>query len=381
MALLANKFEGESVAPLARAEALDPDDARWPYLRGVAVVGRDPDAALPCFRRAAAACRDNERRAAARLRLAETLAANGHNEEAEAEFREVPPGPLSPCAEYGLGALAAVRGDLAGAKAHLARCADSPLTRRKAAAQLAAVARRLGEAAGDGDRAGKLPADPPWPDPFVAECLTLTTGRASRMDQVAELERQGQAARALDVLRQVAADYPDAQSFLALGITLGRRGYYQESEAYLRRCLELEPRLVRAQYYLSLALFGQGEALKQQPGRQADSVARFEEAAAWARRATELDPGHGEAHFQLGLTLGCLGRRAEAIAAFRRAVATRPDLADAHLWLGKALAEDGQKEEAVRHLRDAARYAAADDPRPRQALEHVLGGAKPGDMR
>jgi tetratricopeptide (TPR) repeat protein len=274
--------------------------------------------------------------------------------------------------------LALARGDLADARAHLARCADSPLTRQKAAARLAALARRLGEPAEDGGRADRLPADPPWPDPFVAECLALTAGRQSRMDQVAELERQGQADRALDVLREVARDYPDAQSFLALGITLGRRGFYEESEASLRRCLELEPHLVRAQYYLSLALFGQGEALRHQRGREADSAARFEEAAAWARRATELDPGNGEAHFQLGLTLVCLGRRAEAIAAFRRAVATRPDLADAHLWLGKTLAEDGQKEEAVRHLRDAARYAADDDPRPRQALEQVLGGGKSG---
>jgi tetratricopeptide (TPR) repeat protein len=375
MALLANKFEDESVAPLARAEALDPADARWPYLRGVALVGRDPDEALPCFRRAAARCGAGERRAAARLRLAETLAANGHNEEAEAEFHEVPPGPLAPCADYGLGTLAAVRGDLTAARDHLNRCAQSPLTRQKAAARLAALARLLGEAEAGGR--AELPADPPWPDPFLAECLTLATGKASRLREVADLERQGQPDRALEVLRRVARDYPDASSWLALGITLGRRGYYQESETALRKCLELEPRLVRAQYYLSLALFGQGEALKQQPGRQSDSAARFEQAAEWARRATELDPGHGEAHFQLGLTLACLGRRTEALAAFRRAVATRPELPDAHLWLGKALAEDGAREEAVRHLRDAVRYAAADDPRPRQALEQVLGRPKP----
>src|SRR5262249_9776047 len=101
MALLANKFEEEAVAALARAEAIDPAGAGWPYFRGVALVGRDPDEALPCFRRAVTVCRD-DRRAAAHLRLAETLAANGHDEEAEAEFRAVPPGTLLPCADYGL---------------------------------------------------------------------------------------------------------------------------------------------------------------------------------------------------------------------------------------------------------------------------------------
>ena len=82
---------------------------------------------------------------------------------------------------------------------------------------------------------GELPADAPWPDPFVAECLTLTTGKANRMRQVADLERQGQAERALDLLHRVARDYPDAPTLLALGITLGRRGFFQESEANLHR--------------------------------------------------------------------------------------------------------------------------------------------------
>ena len=54
MTLLANKFEEESVEPFARAESLDPVEPRWPYLRGVALVGRNPDEALPCLRRAAA---------------------------------------------------------------------------------------------------------------------------------------------------------------------------------------------------------------------------------------------------------------------------------------------------------------------------------------
>jgi tetratricopeptide (TPR) repeat protein len=379
MTLLANKLEDEAVAPLARAEALDPADPRWPYLRGVALLGRDPDEALPCLRRAAAACKDGPRRAAACLRLAQTLAANGHGEESEPFFRAVPDGPLSPCADYGLGVRAVARGDLAEGKRRLLRCADSPLTRQKAAAQLAALLRRQGEstAAEQARRAGQLPEDPPWPDAFLQECLEHAVGRDGRVQHANALERQGRPDLAAEVLRGVARDYPDAASFLALGIALGRAGRYPESEACLRRCLELEPGRVRAQYYLSLALFAQGEALGRQPGGHDRSVARFEEAALWARRATELAPHDGEAHFQLGLALWCLGRREDAAGAFRQAVATRPDLADAHLWLGKVLAEQGRKEEAERHLRDAARYAAENDPRPRQALEALRGQTKP----
>jgi len=337
------------------------------------LIGRDPDAALPCFRRAVERARDPERRAVAVLRLAETLAANGYPDEAAARFRDVPPGPLAPCADYGLGALAAARGDTAEARQLLSRCADSPFTRRKAAVQLAAVARRLGEA--DPPRPDP-PADVAWPDPFLETCMARAVGRDSRLAWVNALEQQGKRGEALVELRSIARQHPDPQVHLALGITLGRAGQYSESEAALRKCLDQEPDLVRAQYYLSLALFGQAEALRNQ-GRTAEASAGFEEAARWARRATELAPQNGEAHFQLGLAEWCLDHRAEAVRSFRRTVTTRPDLADGHLWLGRALAADGQMEEAIQHLRDAVKYAPAGDPRARQVLSRALEGKTP----
>lgn len=372
--LVGNKLLSESVVPLSQAEALDPADPRWPYLQGIALLGQNPEQALPCLKRAVAACEQDPSRfpdgaAAAQLRLAETLAANGHNEEAEAHYKEVPAGPLSPSVNYGLGVLALARGDLAEANRRLTACADSPVTRQKAAAQLAALARRLEDerATEYGKLAGQLPPDAQWPDPFVKECLDLVVGKEGRIQLATTLESQGDLKGALKVLRSVANDYPEAQSLLTLGITTGRHGRFQESEASLRQALELEPRLLRAQYYLSLALFAQGDALQQQ-GQRSESQAKFAEAAHWAQRATELSPRYGEAHFQRGLSLWCLQQREEALASFREAVATRPDLPDGHLWLGRMLAEDGNKEEALQHIRNAVRYADPNDPRPRQAL-------------
>lgn len=382
MVLLANKWEQESVLPFTHAEEFDPTNPSWPYLRGVALVGRNPDEALPCFRRAVACSEsqqppDREANAAASLRLAETLIANGHTQAAEPHFQQALAGPLKPCAEFGLGVVAIVGGDLAGGKQHLLQCADSPLTRQRAAAQLATVSRRLGEdeAAKYSKQAAQLPADPGWPDPLLADCLELVVGKEGQIRLATTLEQQGEVDRALGILRRVASDYPDAQSFLTLGITLGRRGHFQESEFVLRKSLQLEPRLVRAQYYLSLALLAQGEALQQQ-GKAAEAEAKFAEAAQCAQRATELTPQNGEAHFQHGLALWSLQRRDDAIAAFRQAVATRPELTDAHLWLGRVLAEEGQREEAISHLRDALRFAAPNDPRPQQLLTNLLE-AKP----
>jgi len=381
MVLLANKLEGESVLPLSRAESLDPANPRWPYLQGIALVGQDPDQALPCFRRAVAACKssDSARQGAARLRLAETLAANGHAEDARTHFEQVSEGPLTPCVDYGLGALAVGDDDLKSAKSHFLRAAESPLTRQKACVQLAALSRHLEEdeeATKYGEQAAQLPTDPSWPDAFLQECLEQLVGKESRIQHANTLEQQGQVDAALEVLRKVADDYPDAQSFLSLGVVLGRRGHYQESEAWLRRSLELEPELLRAHYYLSLALFAQGDLLIRQ-GKAAEAKARLDEAGQWAQRATKLSPRYGEAHFQLGLTLYALQRRSDAIAAFRQAVATRPELVDSHLWLGRVLAEEGERDEAEQHLRDAVRYAPPNDPRPQQLLSKLLETKQP----
>lgn len=373
MTLMANQFEQEAVGPLTQAEKLNPKDPRWPYLQGVALLGYRPDDALPCLRRAVALCVHPGEQAVGRLRLAEALAANGYEDEAETHFREVPAdSPLAACADLGRAALAAARGDLDGSKRLLANCADNPLTRQRAAMQRAALARRQGETTTP-TRSG---SDPAWPDPFLAECLSLAVGREGRLRQANALEAQGQRDQAIRVLREQATDTPDVPTLLALGITLGRGGHFAESEQTLRRCLDLEPQLVRAHYYLSLALFGQGEAA-QRASMVAEATRYFERSAAAARQAAELAPHNGEAHFQAGLALNCLERASEAIAAFRRAVAARPELPDPHLWLGKALAAEGKKDEALTHLRHAVRLASPDDARPRQALEALERGDKP----
>ena len=84
-----------------------------PYLHSVALVGRAPDEALPCLPvpRPCAATMSTPRPPTCGWpkRLRRTV----DNEEAADEFRapRCHPGPLSPCVDYGLGALAAVGGD------------------------------------------------------------------------------------------------------------------------------------------------------------------------------------------------------------------------------------------------------------------------------
>ncbi len=88
----------------------------------------------------------------------------------------------------------------------------------------------------------------------------------------------------------------------------------------------------------------------------------FDEARRAFERAIERNPGHGEAHFNRGVVLGEIGRRAgdagdprwleEERSAFERAVEIHPTFADAHLNLGTALARAGRLDEAELRFRD-----------------------------
>jgi len=80
------------------------------------------------------------------------------------------------------------------------------------------------------------------------------------------------------------------------------------------------------------------------------------------RRAEQLyqqilqaDPGHPEAHNNLGNALRSQGKLEEAVTHCRQALHFRPGFPEAHINLGSALAELGRTEEAVACLRAALR--------------------------
>jgi tetratricopeptide (TPR) repeat protein len=101
-------------------------------------------------------------------------------------------------------------------------------------------------------------------------------------------------------------------------------------------------------------------------------VGQAEDAVAAYRRAVELDPRNGAAHYNLADALYDLGRPEQAIAAYRRAIETHPPSAtDSHNGLGLALEARGQVKEAMAEYR----RAIARDPRspfPRQNLGRLL---------
>src|SRR5205823_634789 len=98
---------------------------------------------------------------------------------------------------------------------------------------------------------------------------------------------------------------------------------------------------------------------------------RFEEAAAEARRATELKPDHARAYLIWGLSLVYLGKTAEAVAPLRKGVECRPVDGDLQVALGEALLETGDLKGAETHLENARTLLDPTDTRPDEALRRL----------
>jgi tetratricopeptide (TPR) repeat protein len=348
MVLAAHSFYAESVTCFAEAEGLDPEEPRWPYLRGAILTLGDPAAALAPLRRAVRLSEAGD--AAPRLRLAEVLLGQGRFREAEELFREVLARQAEdPRAHLGLGRLAYQRSDWPESVKHLTRAAESPLTRQAARTLLAEVYRRRGDRAGAERQrrlASALPPDPEPPDPLLEELEELRVGQQARLARASRLLRQDRAAEAVVLLQRLVRDYPtSASAWLGLGRALIRRQHYPAAEQALRRAARLDAGRVEVQFYLGVALFQQG---------------RPRDAASYFRRAVALRPGYALAQFNLGQCLKAQGDRAGAIAAFRTAVRYQPNHAQAHTNLAELLAGEGRRRDALHHLRLAVELDPAD---------------------
>jgi tetratricopeptide (TPR) repeat protein len=374
--LLAHDFTHAAAPCFVQAARFDPDNPRWPYYRGVLLLRRDGEAAVPPLRLAAELCAAHDPdNLTPRLRLAEALMQQERPAEAAAEFQAVlQRQPHNPRAHYGLGLAAAASGDLEGARRHLQSCASSPLARKKAMAELARVLMRQGDSAGAAaasKRAQELPPDEGWLDRYASEFSALAADRQGRFLWAKELLQRGQTADAVALLRRLAEEKPDYRAYLDLGKALIQSGDTRAAHEALREAARIDPDRFDAAYLLSVLLVDLAERSLGQEAHKPRALEQLREAAECGRRAVALKPEHALAHLYLGRALKGLGERPRALESLRTAVRLAPQRPDAYLYLGETLAEDGNKDEAGRMLEQAARLARPDDPRPRQALERL----------
>jgi tetratricopeptide (TPR) repeat protein len=363
MVLGAHHFIPEAVVCFAAAERFEPGEPRWPYFRGLALQLEGYEAeAVPPLRRAVELC--PRQPDAPRLRLGEVLLKQDRLDEAEAQFRDLlahDPGQAP--AHLGLARVALARGDPAGARDPLRPSLDSPFTRKAAHLLLAEVEQRLGDAAAAGQalrRAGSLPPDAPWPDPFRDEVEALKADRRTRGRRAEMMLGRGQAGEAQFLLEELDNDHPGT-SALAKGRRLLDAKEYQAAEHSFREAVLLAPDFAQAHFWLGVALLDQDDAVG---------------AAACFREAVRLQPQHAAAYEKLGLCLEKRGDRAGALEALRAAVRYLPQSADLHRRLGKLLAAEGERGAALEQL-DRALALNPDDAEARELAGRLRAGPTP----
>ena len=232
-------------------------------------------------------------------------------------------------AAYGLGLIAVARGDRAAAVTYLTTAHASPYAQKKAAAQLAALARAQGDAAGAAayeKEWAALPNDSPWPDPILDRILDLQAGHRRREREVTHLELEHHFQAAADIyLQQIEEDPNNAAAHTGAGMDLFRLGQYDRAFPLLREGARLDPTSPQAHYSLAQALFALAEKGWQEKPGDAALADEFREAVEHARWATELKPDHAQAYLLWGMSLKYLGKPAEAVAPLRKGVDCRPE--------------------------------------------------------
>lgn len=372
MALFGNGQNELAYTCLVQAEKLDPGSPIWPHLQAIKFHRDDNmEATIACLQRAVPNCEARDRdNAVPRLLLAELLLDRYQTESAQAHARAVlVREPDNAWAHYLMGAIAGAHGDTEASLKHLTQAAVSRHLRRKAYQQLAVTYRRLEQesvAAEFAAKAGQLPKDPDWPDPYYLRAMQTMRGTKQHWQAAVEASQVGRPDESLRHYRDVAEETKDPPAQARLGKALLEAGELELAERVLRAALAAQPEMVQAQQQLGLVLMELGESLSGEAAQ-----AKFREAAAAALQALTRQPEHAAAHWVHGLALRRLGQKQEAIAALQKAAELRPERYQYHWHLGEALAEDGRRDEGLRQLQLAVDLAPTNDRRPAEALARL----------
>lgn len=319
--LLAAAFFDEAARAYAQAEALEPREMKWPYLRAHALVRKgDRDGASLAFTRAIDL---QPTYVPALVWLGDMHLDLGRADEAQRDFvRALAVEPESATALFGAGRAALTRGAYGDAAEYMEQALRVDPRATAINYPLAMAYRALGRK----DRAD-----------------TLLAGR-------------GTAAPALHdpVLEGATIVLDTAVSYENVGMEALRRQDWPGAIAAFRHGLQVAPDDPSLQYWMASAMIAGGDA--------AGAEREF-------RAIASAHPGFAKAHFSLGAILDRQGHRAEASEEYERAVRADPRMVDARLRLADTLRALGRLRPAMEH------YEAAVDLDPNAAAAWI-GGAQ-----
>ena len=322
MLLHAHELYQGARACYQRAQSLEPENFRWPYLLGIVetTLG-NPEAAAESIRQSI----ELQDHPPARIRLGNALLAADDLETGRQAFEDALQSKTPEAAGYyGLGKVLAQQGQVSDAVRMLEKAAELDPEAGGVHYALALAYRDLGS-------------------PDVSN------------RHLALSERYNQSDPGLfdAVLYEVEQLRRDQNWFLGEGQRLEAEGDLNEAVKQYQAALEIEPDFAAAHVNLVAAYAALG---------------RFGEAEPHYHKALAIDPGIEELHHNWGVIQIRLGRHQQAEAAFRRALEINPYSADGRFNLGALLYDSGRRKQGLRELEEALKYA------PNHALAHFQLG-------
>ena len=142
----------------------------------------------------------------------------------------------------------------------------------------------------------------------------------------------------VDGITKMDAPATDFYRIFDLAGELARKGDYAAALVEWRKAVEMDPEDGKAHYHLAFALDQQGQ---------------LNEAVAQYQRAVEFDPNNAAAYSSLAVALTRTGKLAESIESYKKSLEIDPKNPTAEGNLAAALIEAGRTDEALGHINKA----------------------------
>ena len=318
--LMATEYHDAATASYLNAQALAPDDMRWPYYLGqLHTMTGDLAQAAEFFGRAVELQAND---VAALVWFGRTRLDQGRPEAAEPLFAHaVLLQPGSAAALAGLGRAALARRDYGGATEYLGRALALDPRASSLHYPLAMAYRALGRLETAGAHLQQRgDGEPTLRDPLMQEYHDVLHGAAAFEQRGTEALNEGRWAAAAEAFRKGLALEPDNPSLRVwLASVLVPQGDIRGAVEQLEETLRRSPEFAEAHYGLGSILLLNG---------------RHQEAVEQFSAAVTLKPNYLEARIGLAETLRVTGRPEEALPHYERAVATDPRFVET--WIAGA---------------------------------------------
>jgi tetratricopeptide (TPR) repeat protein len=363
---IAAEFFDAAARCFDHAEALAPNDMRWPYYRGhLARLLNDPASAASAFQRALAIAPQH---VPSLIWLAEMQMAQGRPDKAKPLLLEAQAlAPREPAVLYGLGRLALESRDYAEAVKDLEAALALYPSATRVQYPLAMAYRGLGDAAqAEAHLRLRGEVDLPPADALIGDLGGLLKNAAAFETRGTEAIDARKWPEAIAHLRQAIAVSPNnGFTRLNLGTALYMTGDARGALEQFQTAVRLRPDLAKAHYAIGV--------LKDAAGDDAAAIEAF-------TTAVQADPAYAEARLSLGDALRRSGRIEPALAEYRVVLDANPSASQASFGYAMGLVRLRRYGEARDRLDEAAR-TYPDQPGFAHALARLLAAAPDDAVR